>query len=109
MRVLVVESDRHTADQAIADLRAAGHEVARCHERGLPAFPCNALADGGTCPLDSGSGVDVLLDYRAHPHPRPTRFEDGVCCALRHQIPIVVAGASALNPFDHWTTALARR
>ena len=28
-------------------------------------------------------------------------------CALRHQIPVVVAGASALNPFDHWTTAVA--
>jgi hypothetical protein len=107
MRVLVVESDRHTADQAIADLRAGGHEVARCHERGLPAFPCNALCDGGTCPLDSGSGADVLLAYRAHPHPLPTPFEDGVSCALRHQIPVVVAGASTLNPFDHWTTAVA--
>jgi hypothetical protein len=107
MRVLVVESDRHSADRAIADLRAAGHEVARCHESGAPAFPCNALCDGGSCPLDSGSGVDVLLDYRARPHPRPTPFEDGVSCALRHQIPVVVAGAPALNPFDQWTTAVA--
>ena len=28
-------------------------------------------------------------------------------CALRHRIPVVVAGASALNPFDSWTTAVA--
>jgi hypothetical protein len=107
VRVLVVESDRHTADRAIADLRAAGHEVARCHESGAPAFPCNALCDGGNCPLDSGGSVDVLLDYRAHPHPRPTPFEDGVSCALRHQIPVVVAGTSALNPFDRWSASLA--
>ena len=75
MRILVVESDRHTADQAIADLQAAGHEIARCHERGAPAFPCNALSDGGSCPLDSGSGVDVLLDYRVIriPDRRPSR------------------------------------
>ena len=107
MRVLVVESDRCTAHRAIADLLAAGHEVARCHESGLPAFPCNALRDGGTCPLDTGHGVDVLLDYRAHPHPRPTPFEDGVSCVARRQIPVVVAGMSTFNPFEKWTTAIA--
>ena len=104
MRVLVVESDRCTADRAIADLLAAGHEVARCHESGRPAFPCNALGDGGTCPLDTGAGVDVLLDFRAHPHPRPTPFEDGVSCVARRQIPVVVAGVSTFNPFERWTT-----
>ena len=107
MRVLVVESDRCTADRAIADLRAAGHEVARCHDSGRPAFPCNALYDGGNCTLDTGNGVDVLLDYRAHPHPRPTPFEDGVSCVARRQIPVVVAGMSTLNPFEKWTSAVA--
>jgi hypothetical protein len=107
MRVLLVESDRHAADRAIADLRAAGHEIVRCHEADLPAFPCNALCDGGACPLDSDRGVDVVLDYRAHPYPRPTAYEDGVSCALRREIPVVVAGASALNPFDKWTSAIA--
>ena len=102
-----MESDPHSADAAIADLREAGHDVVRCHDSGLPAFPCNALCDGSGCPLDSGPGVDVLLDYRAHPYPRPTAFEDGASCAARRCIPVVVAGASALNPFEPWTTAIA--
>ena len=107
MRVLVVESDRHTADHAVAQLEQAGHDVVRCHEDGMPAFPCNALCDGGTCPLDSDRTVDVVLDWRAHSYPWPTAFEDGASCAARRYIPIVAAGAVAFNPFDKWTTAVA--
>jgi hypothetical protein len=107
MRVLVVESDRSAADRAVTDLQAAGHHVVRCHETDLPAFPCNALCDKGTCPIETDQGVDVVLDYRARPYPKPTAFEDGVSCSLRHHIPLVVAGTSALNPFDKWTTAVA--
>jgi hypothetical protein len=107
MRVLVVESDRGSADAAITELQAAGHHVLRCHEMDLPAFPCNALCDSGTCPLDTAQGVDVVLDHRSHPYPRPTAFEDGVSCALRRHVPLVVTGTSALNPFDRWTTAVA--
>jgi hypothetical protein len=107
MRVLVVESDRRSADGAILDLQAAGHHVARCHEVDLPAFPCNALCDSGSCPIDEKESVDVVLDYRAHAHPKPTDHEDGVSCALRHHVPLVVAGISALNPFERWTAAVA--
>ena len=39
--------------------------------------------------------------------PGPTPFEDGVSCALRHHVPLVVAGTTALNPFDDWTTVTA--
>jgi hypothetical protein len=109
MLVLVVETDPHSADDAVTELRDAGHEVVRCHDNGRPAFPCNALCDGSTCPLDSAPGVDVLLDYRAHPYPRPTAFEDGTSCAARRHIPVVVAGATALNPFAKWTTTIADR
>jgi len=107
MRVLVVESDRGAASKAITDLQSAGHRVVRCHEDDLPAFPCNALCDKGTCPIESEQGVDVVLDYRGRPYPKPMPLEDGVSCALRHHIPLVVAGTSALNPFDKWTTAIA--
>ena len=107
MHVLVVESDRSAADRAVTDLQAAGHQVVRCHETDLPAFPCNALCDKGTCPIETDHGVDVVLDYRARPYPKPTAFEDGVSCSLRQYIPLVVAGTSSLNPFDKWTTAIA--
>jgi hypothetical protein len=109
MRVLVLESDRHSADRSIAALQEAGHEVVRCHEHGMPAFPCNALCDGGTCPLETEEGVDVVLDWRAHPYPWPTAFEDGTSCAARRCIPIVVAGAVEFNPFDKWTTVVANQ
>jgi hypothetical protein len=109
MLVLVVESDPHSADAAVAELRGVGHDVVRCHENGLPTFPCNALCEGGSCPLDVAPGVDVLLDYRAHPYPRPTALEDGTSCGARRHIPVVVAGATALNPFAKWTTATADR
>ena len=107
MRVLVVESDRHAATNAVTDLQAAGHHVVRCHEQDLPAFPCSALCDKGECPIETDAGVDVVVDYRSRPYPRPTAFEDGVSCALRHHIPLVVAGTSALNPYDKWTTCIA--
>jgi len=107
MRVLVVESDRHAATNAVIDLQAAGHHVVRCHEQDLPAFPCNALCDHGECPIETDAGVDVVVDYRSRPYPRPTAFEDGVSCALRRHIPLVVAGTSALSPYDQWTTAIA--
>jgi hypothetical protein len=106
MRVLVVESDPHCADGAIDELRNAGHDVARCHESGLPAFPCNALCDDHDCPLDSDPGIDVLLDFRAHPRSRPTPYEDGVSCAVRRHIPLVIGGAFAFSPFEKWTTAV---
>ena len=107
MRVLLLESDRHAGDQVIERLTAAGHQVVRCHEVDLGAFPCNALCADGSCPLETGAPVDVVVDYRAHPYPHPTPLEDGVSCALRHNLPLVVAGVSALNPFDKWTTAIA--
>jgi hypothetical protein len=107
MRVLVVETDRHSGDQAAADLEAAGHRVVRCHDAQESAFPCNALRTSAGCPLDAAESVDVVLDYRSRPRPRPTPFEDGVSCAVRHHIPLVVAGTAALNPYHEWTTAVA--
>ena len=50
------------------------------HEADHAAFPCNALSDKNVCPLEVEPAVDVVVDHRAHPHPRPTRSEDGVTC-----------------------------
>lgn len=105
MRVLVLETDRHIADDSIAQLQAAGHSVARCHGAEMPAFPCNSLFDGGQCPLEHGPAVDVVLDHRAHAYPRPRDSEDGVSCALRYNIPLVAGGISVLSPFEPWITS----
>lgn len=99
MRVLVVETDVGAADEAIARLEAAGHEVARCHEHGeRHAFPCAGLIADGVCPL-RGEGVDVALTVRARPMPSPAALEDGAACALRASVPLVVTGQTVWNPF----------
>lgn len=97
MEVLVLESEPAAANAAIDALTAAGHTVVRCHDPGAEGFPCRAL-DPGACPLGRGS-VRVVLDVRGRTSPHPTALEDGVTCALRHHLPVVVAGKTAVNPF----------
>jgi len=103
MRVLVLESEPGAADGAAAALRAASHMVVRCHDPGDPAFPCRALADGATCPLDQDP-VDVVLTVRSG-SPEPSPLEDGVACAIRTHVPLVVAGDSEAEPYRRWATA----
>lgn len=105
MKVLVLESDRNAADDVIEALETAGHEVRRCHEAGAPAFPCKGL-DESACPLDTAGGVDVAVTVRAQPHPRPTETEDGVTCALRTHVPVVLASTGQASPYEGWTTAV---
>ena len=100
----MLETDRRAADDAVDSLTAAGHEVLRCHERDEPSFPCRGLCPEG-CALDGW--VDVALTMRAHPYPRPTPSEDGVTCAIRRHVPLVVGGMTALNPFAPWAAATA--
>jgi hypothetical protein len=100
MRILVTESDPGHSQAVEATLTAAGHEVVRCTAPDEPAFPCVGLADG-ECPLDEPT--DVALAVRTRPHPRPTPGETGVSCALRADVPLVVAGTHGLSPFTPWT------
>jgi hypothetical protein len=101
MDVLVLETEPGSADWTIDELIDRGHRVSRCHERGRPAFPCRALERQGSCPL-SNPGIDVAVTVRAHPGTRPALREDGVACALRARVPLVVAGRVAFNPYEEW-------
>jgi hypothetical protein len=105
MDVLVVESEPGAGAAAIADLEAAGHQVQRCHEPGAGSFPCAGL-DPGRCPLEEGA-IDVVLTVRARPTPRPTPFEDGITCALRRHVPVVVSGDTAIDPFARYAATVA--
>lgn len=102
--VLVLESEPGAADLAIDDLVAAGHRVHRCHDRGEPAFPCSALADPDACPLEQAP-IDVAVTVRAHPRSSPSPYEDGVTCAIRRHVPLVVAGRTVLHPFEPFAAA----
>ena len=97
MRVLVLEGEGGAATDAVTELEANGHAVVRCHEPGAPAFPCAGLAGGG-CPLE-GDGVDVALTVRSAATGAPSPTEDGIACALRARVPVVVAGAGDANPY----------
>ncbi len=108
LNVLVLESERGGADSARAELEQAGHTVLRCHEPGAPAFPCNALASGRRCPLESAI-VDVALDVRSRPRSQPAPQEDGVRCAIHARVPLVVAGSPVLNPFEGYATEILDR
>jgi hypothetical protein len=103
MRVLVVGTVPSAIEAAVTQIVAAGHEVARCHESGEGAFPCAALNEGRACPLE-GTPVDVAVTVRDRAWPRPSPFEDGAICALRRRIPLVVAGRTALQPFERWSS-----
>lgn len=108
LRVLVLESERGAANDAVGLLEGAGHEVLRCHEPGAPAFPCKALAEHPDCPVRTGV-VDVALTVRSRPRSQPAPHEDGVACALARHVPLVVAGSTALNPYEDWATTVLDR
>lgn len=105
--VLLIES-RPGVTQRTADLlEAAGHRVHRCHELGEPGFPCKAVADVETCPIDAH--VDVALVVRPRIAPRPTSMEAGVSCAIRAGLPVVEQGSDVLDPFAPWVTRRVHR
>lgn len=103
MRVLVVGTDDWAIEQAAADLEAGACEVLRCHDPGQPAFPCNALVEGRTCPLDAG--FDVVADMRARTSGGLTQSEFGVICALHHGKPLVLAGLAPDVPLGPWAAS----
>jgi hypothetical protein len=101
MDVLMLESEPNAADVAVKQLTEAGHRVSRCHEPGAAVFPCRALASEGPCPL-AAPGIDVAVTVRAHPDVQPSPREDGVACALRARVPLVVAGDVTISPYEEW-------
>ncbi|MEV4079958.1 hypothetical protein AB0J43_06675 [Nonomuraea fuscirosea] len=101
MRILMTESAPSHGAVAAALLALDEHDVAHCHPseaRPSPA-PCAGMRPGGHCPLADGN-VDLLVDIRLSPGPFTLR-EAGVMCALRTQVPVLVAGTppegTALN------------
>ena len=104
---LVVGADDWAVEQSAASLRTAGIGVLRCHEPGEPAFPCNALRPGRTCPLDIG--FDLVVAVRGRPSPTIAPAELGVTCALRAGVPLVVGGMVADSPFQPWAAAVVER
>lgn len=100
MKVLVLETESGAAEGAVRRLQGAGHDVYRCHDHSGQAFPCVALDRRG-CPLQD-EAIDVALTVRVVPGGDPAPLEDGVACALRSRVPLVVAGESDGHPYERW-------
>lgn len=105
LHVLVVESERGGAEVAADDLEEAGHHVHRCRPEEADAFPCAAVDDAGACPFE-GQPIDVAITLRPRPRSQVAAREDGVTCAIRRHVPLVVAGKTALNPFEEYATEI---
>jgi len=106
-RVLVVGTDDWAIEQSAEALEEAGFGILRCHEPGEPEFPCNALVEGRTCPLDVG--FDVVATVRARPLDTMAPGELGVVCALRHGVPLVAAGVAPDRPFGSWAAVMVEQ
>lgn len=103
LTALVVGTDEWAIAQTGAALADGGHSVLRCYEPGEAPFPCNALREGRTCPLDVG--FDVVVTARARAAAAPTLSEIGAVCALHAGAPLVVSGISEGDPFQLWETS----
>ena len=102
--VLVVGTDDWAVEQGVDQLVDAGLQVLTCHPPGEPAFPCNAMVEGRTCPLDVGFGTVVSIRAR---HTDPPSFgEMGVVCGLRAGATLVLAGMTRRNPFGPWASVV---
>jgi hypothetical protein len=101
MHVLMIQTGSTAARAAADDLVRHGHGVEVCHPDGEAA--CVAMT-GGRCPLDTAP-VDAAVVVRSTPTPCPLPLEDGVACAARRGIPLVVAGEPAGHPFSDWAAA----
>jgi len=98
--VLVIESHPGAAAAATDALEAAGHRTTTCHPAGAEAaFPCRAVIDPADCPLDDRPDVALLVRDRI---TEPGAREQGASCAIRAGIPLVMAGPSALDPYEPW-------
>jgi len=108
MRVLVLEGDGKSSAGVVEELTAAGLEVARCSDEGGPAFPCNGLMAGRTCPLENHAVSAVVVTTQPEAHSDDLApHEEGVRCALRQYIPVVLVGDQTDSPLAPYATTIA--
>lgn len=104
MRVLLVGTLPSAIDRTEAVLRSGGHEVVHCRDEHVGTFPCTALTERGSCPLEAAA-VDVVVTARDRAWPRPSPLEDGAICGIHRFVPLVVHGTTVLEPFEQWAVA----
>ncbi len=105
MKILMSEIATDQARVAASILKGAGHDVVTCGDVGHRAIACAALR-GEACPIET-QDIDVAL-YVDRSEPAGL-LDEGLLCALRHFIPLVVATSSPVvlpDPFGSWAAAI---
>lgn len=93
---LVVSAEPRPVPELIRAFEARGHVALVCPRGGW-----SCLGSGGQgCPVEDNI-VDVACTWRSEVHPAPTTSELGLACAARKSAPIVVAGRTTSDPFEH--------
>ena len=87
MQVLMTELATDRARTAAALLETRAHEIVTCGDDVPRTVTCAALR-GGSCPLDRQT-IDVVLHVERA--DGPGLADEGVVCALRRFVPLVVA------------------
>ena len=102
MHILLVEGEAGEAREAEKLLNQAGHETYRCVDEDADHFPCSGMI-AGECPLDR-TDIDAAVLVRTDVADMPSAREDGARCALRHHIPLVLAGDVTASTYRPWAT-----
>ena len=106
MRVLMLESHRGIANDAVAEMTEAGYTIVRC-DTSDRRVPCRGLAAGGECPLDEYVDVAVLVQEIGTCH-----VEHGAVCAARSRVPVIEVDRADIAlrlPIASWTATAAPR
>lgn len=102
----MTETETEGAQIAAEVLRGRGHKVVTCGDGTRRALSC-AVLRGAECPLDVAD-VDVSVHVE---RPEPLGLDDqGVICAIRRHIPVVVAAgprAAGSTELRTWAAAVS--
>lgn len=111
MEILMSHVRDAEARTVAGELRSHGHTVVTCDdESSVYAFCCAALR-GDPCPIEFGH-VDAVVHVTEDVATEPAITDEGVLCALRQHIPLVVVteGGSVVTPphtaFASWAAAV---
>jgi hypothetical protein len=97
MKILLTGTEGSGIERAGHELRIAGHLTETCITGSGDRGRCRAGDDPAACPF--ADGVDLIVAAREHPLPHLSRQELLTSCALLHEVPLVVAGATITNPY----------
>jgi|GEM_PF-4557755 len=102
MKVVLAGSTGPVDDPVVAALEAGGAQISRCHHPDDGTM-CTMVA-GHPCPMDDHAEVAVVPLVAAGAGPT---LADGVGCAVRSSIPVVVVGRGSPGPFGAVAAAAA--